>query len=164
RARRRDRVAAAAARGARADPRLPEAPPPGGPAARHHAAGPLRAPARRAARPAPPAAVQRVGRCRRAAAEPRAAGRAGGGVRAALPERERERPSASYGRAAHVAEMRRLLHVAMTRARRGLVLAYAQRSDRGQAQPPSPFVEEARVAADQPWTEQAEQLFGPDET
>ena len=29
-------------------------------------------------------------------------------------------------RAAHVAEMRRLLHVAMTRARRGLVLAYAE--------------------------------------
>src|SRR5690606_18817611 len=67
-------------------------------------------------------------------------------------------------RAAHVAEMRRLLHVAMTRARRGLVLAYAERSDRGALQPPSPFVEEARAAVDGVWQERSEQLFGPDET
>jgi DNA helicase-2/ATP-dependent DNA helicase PcrA len=67
-------------------------------------------------------------------------------------------------RAAHVAEMRRLLRVAMTRARRGLVLAYAERSDRGALQPPSPFVEEARAALGAEWEEHAEQLFGPDET
>ena len=48
--------------------------------------------------------------------------------------------------AAHVAEMRRLLHVAMTRARRRLVLVHPQASDRGAAQPPSPFAEEARAA------------------
>ena len=50
-------------------------------------------------------------------------------------------------RAAHVDEMRRVLHVAMTRARSGLVLAYATRSDAGALQPPSPFAEEARDGA-----------------
>ncbi|HEX8122312.1 MAG TPA: ATP-dependent DNA helicase [Solirubrobacteraceae bacterium] len=67
-------------------------------------------------------------------------------------------------RSAHVAEMRRLLQVAMTRATRGLVLAYAERSDRGALQPASPFVEEARTALGAEWDERAEQLFGPDET
>jgi DNA helicase II / ATP-dependent DNA helicase PcrA len=67
-------------------------------------------------------------------------------------------------RAAHLAEMRRLLHVAMTRAREGLVLAYAARSDRGALQPPSAFAEEARVALDARWEEREEELFGPDET
>ena len=67
-------------------------------------------------------------------------------------------------RAAHIAEMRRLLHVAMTRARRGLVLSYAEVSDRGSPQAPSPFLEEARVAIAGAWETQEEQLFGPDET
>ncbi|HEX7289987.1 MAG TPA: ATP-dependent DNA helicase [Conexibacter sp.] len=66
--------------------------------------------------------------------------------------------------AAHVAEMRRLLHVAMTRARRRLVLVHPQASDRGAAQPPSPFAEEARVALGADWEERAEELFGPDES
>jgi DNA helicase II / ATP-dependent DNA helicase PcrA len=66
--------------------------------------------------------------------------------------------------AAHVAQMRRLLHVAMTRARRRLVLVHPQASDRGAAQPPSPFVEEARVALGAAWEERAEELFGPDES
>ncbi|HXE45335.1 MAG TPA: ATP-dependent DNA helicase [Conexibacter sp.] len=66
--------------------------------------------------------------------------------------------------AAHVAEMRRLLHVAMTRARRRLVLVHPQASDRGAAQPPSPFAEEARVALGAVWEERAEELFGPDES
>jgi len=66
--------------------------------------------------------------------------------------------------AAHVAQMRRLLHVAMTRARRRLVLVHPQASDRGAAQPPSPFVEEARVALGANWDERAEELFGPDES
>ena len=41
----------------------------------------------------------------------------------------------------------RLLHVAMTRARTRLVLAYPQHTDRGAMQHPSPFAEEARLAA-----------------
>jgi DNA helicase-2/ATP-dependent DNA helicase PcrA len=60
--------------------------------------------------------------------------------------------------------LRRLLHVAMTRARRRVVLAYPQASDVGAAQPPSPFAEEARAAAAAEWEDQAEELFGPAET
>jgi DNA helicase II / ATP-dependent DNA helicase PcrA len=67
-------------------------------------------------------------------------------------------------RAAHAAEMRRLLHVAMSRARRRLVLAYPERTDRGAAQQPSPFAEEARAAAGGEWEAREEELFGPAET
>src|SRR6185503_5874588 len=67
-------------------------------------------------------------------------------------------------RAAHVDEMRRVLHVARTRARSGLVLAYATRSDAGALQPPSPFAEEARTELGAEWEERGEVLFGPDET
>ena len=188
--------------------------------ARLHAPRPLRAPADRAARAAPPAAVRRLDRGRRAAAStspsspssppPTCAARRRP-PRASSPARSppsptpgcarRRRPPASAprgvqvmtmhaakglefdhvyvlgadGRAhagpapaharadprraaqgdaparlaapAHVAEMRRLLHVAMTRARRRLVLAYPERTERGAAQQPSPFAEEARVGA-----------------
>jgi len=67
------------------------------------------------------------------------------------------------GRALHVAEMRRLLHVAMTRARRELVLVYAAESGRGARQPPSPFADEAREALGAEWEDVGEELFGPDE-
>ena len=67
-------------------------------------------------------------------------------------------------RAEHVADMRRLTYVAMTRAREGLVLGYAERATGGALQHPSPFLEEARAALDAPWEERAEELFGPDET
>src|SRR5215218_2775431 len=67
-------------------------------------------------------------------------------------------------RAAHMAEMRRLLHVAMTRARARLVLAYPVQSDSGAAQGPSPFAEEARAAVGGEWIEKREELFGPAET
>lgn len=66
-------------------------------------------------------------------------------------------------RAAHIASMRRLLHVAMTRARHGLVLAYPARAASGAVQPPSPFAEEAREAVGGVWEEQEEELFGPAE-
>ena len=67
-------------------------------------------------------------------------------------------------RAAHDAEMRRLLHVAMTRARKRLVLAYPERTDRGAIQQPSPFAEEARAAVAGEWERREEELFGPAET
>ena len=67
-------------------------------------------------------------------------------------------------RAAHAAEMRRLAHVAMSRARRRLVLAYPERTDRGAAQQPSPFAEEARAAVGGEWEPREEELFGPAET
>ena len=67
-------------------------------------------------------------------------------------------------RAAHLAEMRRLLHVAMTRARRTLVLAYPEHSEAGAVQQPSPFAEEARTALGGVWEQREEELFGPAET
>ena len=77
-------VAADPARGARADRHLPEALPRGGGGAGLHAAGPVRAPAGRAARAAPSAAVRGLDRGGRAPAEPRPVRRAGGVLRAAL--------------------------------------------------------------------------------
>jgi DNA helicase-2/ATP-dependent DNA helicase PcrA len=59
--------------------------------------------------------------------------------------------------------MRRLLHVAITRARRGVVLAYAASSAHGAGQSPSPFAEEARAAAGADWEDREEELFGPAE-
>jgi len=67
-------------------------------------------------------------------------------------------------KAVHDDAMRRLLHVAMTRARARLVLAYPERTDRGADQPPSPFAEEARAAVGGEWEPQEEELFGPAET
>ena len=63
----------------------------------------------------------------------------------------------------HVAEMRRVMHVAMTRAREGLVLAYAAHTARGTPQHPSPFAEEVRAALGEEWEDLEEELFGPDE-
>jgi len=67
-------------------------------------------------------------------------------------------------KAAHVGAMRRLLHVAMTRARSRLVIAYPAVTERGSTQPPSPFAEEARAAVGGEWATREEELFGPAET
>jgi DNA helicase-2/ATP-dependent DNA helicase PcrA len=67
-------------------------------------------------------------------------------------------------KAAHIAQMRRLLHVGMTRARRRLVLAYPESTDRSATQSPSPFAEEARLALGGEWEAREEELFGPAET
>jgi len=64
----------------------------------------------------------------------------------------------------HAGDMRRLLHVAMTRARTRLVLAYPERTDGGAVQHPSPFAEEARAAVGGQWEPREEELFGPAET
>ena len=63
----------------------------------------------------------------------------------------------------HEAEMRRLLHVAMTRARRTLVLAFPETTERGSTGHPSPFYEEARAAAEVEEEVVEEELFGPAE-
>ncbi|HWT23931.1 MAG TPA: PD-(D/E)XK nuclease family protein [Solirubrobacteraceae bacterium] len=52
----------------------------------------------------------------------------------------------------------------MSRARERLVLAYPERTDRGAAQQPSPFAEEARAAVGGEWEAREEELFGPAET
>jgi DNA helicase-2/ATP-dependent DNA helicase PcrA len=67
-------------------------------------------------------------------------------------------------KAAHGEAMRRLLHVAMSRARARLVLAYPERTDRGSMQHPSPYAEEARLAVGGAWEQRDEELFGPAET
>jgi DNA helicase-2/ATP-dependent DNA helicase PcrA len=58
---------------------------------------------------------------------------------------------------------RRLLYVAMTRARAGLVLAYAASSRRRSDRSPSPLLEQARVALGGEWESRDEELFGPSE-
>ncbi|MBA3328697.1 MAG: PD-(D/E)XK nuclease family protein, partial [Solirubrobacterales bacterium] len=86
-----------------------------------------------------------------------------GGDRAAIADallKERLPPD---DRAAHHAAMRRLLHVAMTRAREGVVLAYPATAPDGARQPPSPFAEEARAAVGGEWVQLEEELFGPEE-
>ncbi len=67
-------------------------------------------------------------------------------------------------KSAHIAEQRRLLHMAMTRARTRLVLAYPEQTERGARQQPSPFAEEARAAVAGEWVPKQEELFGPAET
>jgi RecB family exonuclease len=63
---------------------------------------------------------------------------------------------------AHIAEMRRLLYVAMTRARKRLVLSWPRVGGAGDQteQKPSPFYEEARVAIGAEEEERAEELLG----
>jgi DNA helicase-2/ATP-dependent DNA helicase PcrA len=59
--------------------------------------------------------------------------------------------------------MRRALGVAITRARLGVVLAYAASSRRLAGQAPSPLVEDARAAVGGAWEDREEELFGPAE-
>jgi DNA helicase II / ATP-dependent DNA helicase PcrA len=92
---------------------------------------------------------------RRAEADPVPAALAPPQAAAAAPEDPR---------AAHVADMRRLTHLAMTRARRTLTLSYAERSDQDAPRSPSPFLEEARAALGAQYVDVAEELFGPEET
>src|SRR5919108_4298335 len=70
---------------------------------------------------------------------------------------------AGGAREAAEGEMRRLLHVAMTRARKGLVLAWAETAAPGVTPRPSPFYEEARAALDMEEEVFEEELFGPAE-
>jgi DNA helicase II / ATP-dependent DNA helicase PcrA len=67
------------------------------------------------------------------------------------------------GREAHELEMRRLLHLAITRARKGLVLAWAESAGQGASPRPSPFYEEAMAAVGVDEEVFEEELFGPAE-
>jgi DNA helicase-2/ATP-dependent DNA helicase PcrA len=60
--------------------------------------------------------------------------------------------------------LRQALHVALTRARRRVVLAYPRAGDRGPQVAPSPLLEEARAALEGDWEDREEELFGPAET
>src|SRR5699024_1663016 len=63
----------------------------------------------------------------------------------------------------HEAEMRRLLHVAMTRARKCRVLAWPESAGDGATPRASAFYEEARAAAEREEEVFEEELFGPAE-
>src|SRR5688572_30351941 len=67
------------------------------------------------------------------------------------------------GRDAHEAEMRKLLHLAMTRARKGVVLAWAEGAQQGASTRPSPFYEDAMAAVGVEEEVFEEELFGPAE-
>jgi DNA helicase II / ATP-dependent DNA helicase PcrA len=68
------------------------------------------------------------------------------------------------GREEHDARMRHLLQLAITRARKGLVLAWAEGAGQQGAHPrPSPFYEEARAAVGAEEELFEEELFGPAE-
>src|SRR5215207_7016841 len=75
---------------------------------------------------------------------------------------KRSRPAAD-GRDAHDTAMRELLHLAMTRARKGLVLAWAEGGQPGTNPRPSPFYEEAMAAVGVEEEVFDEELFGPAE-
>jgi DNA helicase-2/ATP-dependent DNA helicase PcrA len=66
-------------------------------------------------------------------------------------------------RETHEAAMRRLVHLAITRARKGLVLAWAETGQQGPGQRPSPFYEEAMAAVGVEEELLEEELFGPAE-
>ena len=87
-----------------------------------------------------------------------AAGRPGGGetIPAALAPGEQTEQSPQE-------RARRELYVAMTRARHGLVLAYAVNSQRRSDRAPSPLLEQARAALHGDWESRDEELFGPAE-
>ena len=63
----------------------------------------------------------------------------------------------------HDETMRRLLHLGMTRARKGLVLAWAESASPGTTPRPSPYYEEARAAVEVEEETFEEELFGPAE-
>ena len=71
-------------------------------------------------------------------------------------------PSVEAGETARIARRRRALHIAMTRARSGLVLSWIER-DREGATRPSPLYEEARTVLGASEEVHEEELFGPAE-
>jgi DNA helicase-2/ATP-dependent DNA helicase PcrA len=75
---------------------------------------------------------------------------------------KRARPRAD-GRETHETEMRQLLHLAITRARKGLVLAWSESAQQGANPRPSPFYEEAMAAVGVEEELFEEELFGPAE-
>jgi DNA helicase-2/ATP-dependent DNA helicase PcrA len=91
---------------------------------------------------------------------PEDGGRAGGPP-LVPPELMAEIP-AETGSVASIASRRRALHVAMSRARDGLVLSWIER-DREGAKRPSPFYEEARTVLAGSEEIHEEELFGPAE-
>jgi DNA helicase II / ATP-dependent DNA helicase PcrA len=90
------------------------------------------------------------------------------GITAPAPERipdallaEELPPDSDEGRRE---ALRQALYVALTRARRSVVLCYPSANDRGSGLTPSPLAEQARDALEMDWEDKQEELFGPAET
>ena len=80
-----------------------------------------------------------------------------------VPAELLKRGGAGDDREAHEAAMRALLHLAITRARKGLVLAWSEGAQQGTNPRPSPFYEEAMAAVGVEEEVFEEELFGPAE-
>jgi DNA helicase-2/ATP-dependent DNA helicase PcrA len=91
------------------------------------------------------------------------AGRVPGEVAAGETTAPKEDETGLPSDGVHDAGMRRVLGLAITRARVGVVLSYAASSPRLAGQAPSPLVEDARVAVGGVWEDREEELFGPAE-
>ncbi|HEY7935235.1 MAG TPA: ATP-dependent DNA helicase [Solirubrobacteraceae bacterium] len=87
-----------------------------------------------------------------------------GGSPGGIPTQLQGRRPATDPHQAHEAAMRRLLHLAVTRAHERLVLSYPASSVDGALRSPSPFLEQALLALDATWEDREEELFGPAET
>ena len=68
------------------------------------------------------------------------------------------------GEAGRAPLVRQVLYVAVTRARRRVVLAYPSANDRSAALAPAPVVETMRTAVEGAWEDREEEMFGPAET
>jgi DNA helicase-2/ATP-dependent DNA helicase PcrA len=68
------------------------------------------------------------------------------------------------GARGHAPVVRRALYVAVTRARRRVVLTYPAVTERGSGVLPAPAVEAMRAAVGGAWEERDEEMFGPAET
>jgi DNA helicase II / ATP-dependent DNA helicase PcrA len=77
------------------------------------------------------------------------------------PERVQDAAEQEDGR---VPVVRQVLYVALTRARRRVVLAYPLANDRTSALAPAPLVETMRAAVTGVWEDREEEMFGPAET
>jgi DNA helicase II / ATP-dependent DNA helicase PcrA len=80
-----------------------------------------------------------------------------------IPEALLSEPLPADSEETRVQALRQELHVALSRARRRLVLSYPRADDRGSALSPAPVLEEVRAALGAAWLDKEEELFGPAE-
>jgi DNA helicase II / ATP-dependent DNA helicase PcrA len=80
-----------------------------------------------------------------------------------IPEALLSEPLPADSDDTRVRALRQQLHVALSRARRRLVLSYPQADDRGGVLSCAPVLEEVRTALGAAWLDKEEELFGPAE-
>jgi DNA helicase-2/ATP-dependent DNA helicase PcrA len=80
-----------------------------------------------------------------------------------IPEALLSEPLPADSEESRVQALRQELHVALSRARRRLVLSFPTADDRGAGLSPAPVLEEVRAALGATWLDKEEELFGPAE-